>query len=50
MPREINLEKEIDRLYAAPAEEFTGKKKELAKKLRGQGRFTSPTKTRLLLK
>jgi hypothetical protein len=37
VPREINLEKEIDRLYAAPAEEFTGKKKELAKKLRGQG-------------
>jgi hypothetical protein len=37
MPREINLEREIDRLYAAPADEFTGKRKELAKKLRGQG-------------
>jgi hypothetical protein len=37
VPREINLEKEIDRLYAVPAEEFTGKKKELANKLRGQG-------------
>lgn len=37
MPREINLEKEIDRLYAAPAEEFTAKRKELVKKLRDEG-------------
>jgi hypothetical protein len=37
VPREINLEREIDRLYAAPAEEFTGKRKALAKKLREQG-------------
>jgi hypothetical protein len=37
VPREINLEKEIDRLYAAPAEEFTAKRKELVKKLRDEG-------------
>jgi hypothetical protein len=37
VPREINLEKEIDRLYAAPADQFTGMRKELAKKLRDQG-------------
>jgi hypothetical protein len=33
----MNLEKEIDRLYAAPLDEFVPKRKELAKKLRGQG-------------
>jgi hypothetical protein len=33
----MNLEKEIDRLYAAPPDEFVPKRKELAKKLRGEG-------------
>jgi hypothetical protein len=33
----MNLEKEIDSLYAAPLDEFVPKRKELAKKLRGQG-------------
>jgi hypothetical protein len=33
----VNLEKEIDRLYAAPLGEFVPKRKELAKKLRGDG-------------
>ena len=33
----MNLEKEIDRLYAAPPDEFVPKRKELAKKLRAEG-------------
>jgi hypothetical protein len=33
----VNLEKEIDRLYAAPPDEFVPKRKELAKKLRAEG-------------
>jgi hypothetical protein len=33
----MNLEKEIDRLYAAPLDEFVPRRKELAKKLRSQG-------------
>jgi hypothetical protein len=33
----MNLEREIDRLYAAPPDEFVPKRKELAKKLRAEG-------------
>ena len=33
----MNLEKEIDGLYGAPLSEFVPRRKELAKKLRGQG-------------
>jgi hypothetical protein len=33
----MNLEREIDRLYAAPPDEFVPKRKELAKKLRADG-------------
>jgi hypothetical protein len=33
----MNLEKEIDRLYAAPLDEFVPKRNELAKRLRDEG-------------
>jgi hypothetical protein len=33
----MDLEKEIDKLYAAPAEEFVGRRKALAKQLRKEG-------------
>jgi hypothetical protein len=37
----VNLEKEIDKLYVAPAEEFVGRRKALAQKLRKDGERAS---------
>jgi hypothetical protein len=46
----VNLEREIDRLYGLPAEEFTAARNELAKRLRADGERAAPARVKELRK
>jgi hypothetical protein len=46
----MNLEKEIDRLYGLPVEEFTAARNELAKRLRADGERAAPARVKELRK
>jgi hypothetical protein len=46
----MNLEKEIDRLYGLPVEEFTAARNDLAKRLRAEGERAAPARVKELRK
>ena len=46
----MNLEKEIDRLYGLPVDEFTAARNDLAKRLRAEGERAAPARVKELRK